>query len=328
MAPVATIRLSQGRICRVKKSTNLVLLLCLIPLTAHAQSGSRPYPPTEASCRAYQQAAWGRLSQIYREIQTCHQRHSRVDYGRHCDTLRRTVVTKVVGWADCDGWEEEICAMQSQVHDGYSCLQEARKQEDRERAARQQAEREREATIRARENAIKQYNDTERRVRDLQSTYSDLRAAWNDPKRFVVERLARRVNDSVLAELYNRNGEFTARGRSSMQETYDFLFNRTLGNSSLRSSNPIIAAIQGSAADEIRRAHGESMAQMDQVIAQIRDFSPSLPQSPRAVPSPSSRSGSGHDDCALLDGAGRTDFAINEPDRFEALVRRCGAKTR
>jgi hypothetical protein len=217
-------------------------------------------------------------------------------------------------WPHCsNATAHQQCALHRASDEGYACLKEAR-------LLASQAEKNR--------LALADLNKAESAVRTAASTWSDIKEAWNDPARFAKEKLSGHVRNELLESLRDQRGQFTQRGTTTMQETYDFLFNRTIGNSSAYASNPVVGAIQGAAADEIRRAHSQSIAQMEQLTRTMADISipkswQASPPSRVANPAPQARQ-SEPADCALLDGQAGANLAIDAPDKFEDLLRRCG----
>lgn len=126
--------------------------------------------------------------------------------------------------------------------------------------------------------------------------------------------------------------ELSKKGTGMMQELYDYLFSGTVGNKNLRSGNPLIAAIQGDAANKIKAVHNSMMGEMERVSNLMDSFiSPSTSNTrPASTVAPHQRSAVSkgrlsreHPDCSLLDGSGRTDLVNREPELYERLVEIC-----
>jgi hypothetical protein len=96
--------------------------------------------------------------------------------------------------------------------------------------------------------------------------------------------------------------------------------------------NRIISAIQGDAAERIRLAHQRTIEEMTGLAALIETVGsgsvlPAPASTPRVeAPLPRVPAVSRSSECAILDSAQRTDFALDNPDEYEDLVRRCGTR--
>lgn len=304
------------------RSLSRALLLLFICMGSGVNAQQRPVPPSIEGCRAYLQQVIAQLRTSGARSTSCMKKTSpRIEYHvQVCNSRTHMLQDGYTAWGQCFE-EANECRLLNAQDDAYSCMREAR-----QHATETQKN----------QLALESLNKAESAVREARSNFSDVKSAWNDPKRFMREKVASRLQAGVMPDLEDSRGRFTKRGETLTQETYDFLFKRTIGNQDLYASNPIIGAIQGSTADEIRRAHREAIYLMEQLPkmasdqsippawkSETTDFIPQPP--PRPVASGPSR---GADDCAILDGPQRADLAMDEPERFEALVRRCQSSRR
>jgi hypothetical protein len=150
-----------------------------------------------------------------------------------------------------------------------------------------------------------------------------------NPNIFMNKYIGEKIDSHLMNGVFDKRGHLTAHGVTVAQETYDFLFDKTLGESRFYSQNPIINAIQGVVADEIRRFHSDTIFQAEQLVDDIHNLSDSLNSTdnqtqsfkPRPISSKLSNS-----ECSILDGTGASDLAIDDPERFENLIKRCNKK--
>jgi hypothetical protein len=284
--------------------------------------GQRPDPVTVEGCRAYLHSAIEDHKKLIEDSLHCiSATESHINYSMECSYSTRTIFRGYSAWPQCGNAQAECDALRRQ-DDAYQCLKEARaKATESEKA----------------QLSIEALNKAEKKAKDLKSEGKDMINAWNDPQNFFKEKIGKYVKEEYLSEFKfdDVRGRFTERGESLIQQTYDFLFNKTAGNKALYASNPIISAIQGSAADELRRVHSQMIHDFEQL--QKDAAAVSLPDSWRtntpnqtakffnesqtSMPSPPATPKM--DECAVLDGPERTQMATEETEKFEALLERC-----
>jgi len=144
-----------------------------------------------------------------------------------------------------------------------------------------------------------------------------------------------------VVRLFDRNGDFSQRGSSLMQDTYDFVYARTIGDKNAlmqKYNNPIINAIQGTAAEEIKRIHSSVISKIDNEIIMGIESIVAATKTPSSQLIPNHQSSSTSQPtltplkqhgtptdptCAVLDGPDRTDLSINSPEVYEQLVIKC-----
>jgi hypothetical protein len=283
---------------------------------AYAQQ--RPVPPSVEGCRAYLHQLIKRMSALNEKSLSCmsHTDPHIVFHVQVCNYSGHRMVDGYQAWPQCSNDAEE-CQLLDAEKDAYSCLDEAyaKNATDTEKRMR----------------TVESLNKAESAVKELHSNFNNIKRAWDDPMQFMKEKIGSRVQSELIPKLDDGTGHFTHRGEKLTQETYDYIFKKTIGNKSLMSSNPIIQAIQGSAAEEINKAFSDSIYQMDQLQKSMSDVSlpptwrgenqSSKPQ-PAVRSTQQARSKSG-DDCGLLDGPGHADLAMDEPEKYAELIRRC-----
>ena len=226
-------------------------------------------------------------------------------------------------WPECqDAIADSQCALiRTRDNDLPACFAEARANASRVEQAKL---------------AMAEFNEGESQFKRSINLAKDIESAWNDPRRFIAEKVKTKTEEWITENLLDANGRFTERGQTLAQQTYDFIFNRTTGNAGLFAGNPIIAGIQRSAADQIYRAHSQALHELEGVVNQMGELKVSAPTvlAPRALaPKPRPQNASSGTtlpppsivpaECAILDGDARTDLAINDPERYERLVARC-----
>ena len=146
------------------------------------------------------------------------------------------------------------------------------------------------------------------------------------------------ASEPISISPFERAPGLSQKGNGLMFELYSFLHGQmTTLNGSLQ-QNEIIRAIQGSAMGELKAIHSNLFAELQNATnlldSTITDSTPARAmraterQSIRAAPTPISRSPSITEDadCRLLDGPGRTDLAVSEPERYERLVEKCASR--
>ena len=330
------------------------LMLLVTNSVATAQIPSMPAVPTVDSCRAYMLDNHARRAAIHRET---------------CDCLRNS------SWNFSDRYTHQVCRhppprLEAETSP-YNCPQRGA-----ELCALVDAERliaECYRIAKAKQTNQEDYQQKLAKFNLLEKQIGAFQNAKKDPRRIfwdVVEPrlptdtrlrlgLAYKQTNTELAKgsipieltksgpslfvvhMFDRSGDFTQRGSSLMQDTYDFVYARTIGDKHAlmqKYNNPIINAIQGTAADEIKRIHSSIVFKIDADIGggidsiisattSPRPASQSIrQQSPINTPSLSrqQQTSSPNDPaCAVLDGPERTDFSINSPEAFEQLVIKC-----
>jgi hypothetical protein len=184
--------------------------------------------------------------------------------------------------------------------------------------------------------ALERLNAAQDSISRSRDAWNDMVSAWDDPRRFLREKLVHSLSEQILGGLRDARGDLTDQGPSSMQLTHNFLFSQSLGNSSLHSRNAIIAAIQGTAAEEIRRAHLATLSQLETALRDMKALSTATdPGAPSGIrdagrrqPVPTRSTTATPEECAVLDSPRAADLAIDHPPRFEALLDRCGITSR
>jgi hypothetical protein len=317
-----------GKNSRRRRAWGLVLRIVFAGCGACAGIGvqaQRPNPPTEAACKAYHRSAYSEWQQLRKAQLACMQNTlPDIRIATECGHLSHQVHRSLRAWPHCFDPVRE-CTMLIRLDDSYACMKEARID------ARK---------LQEQETRLEALKEAERRIREGQDNIANGIAALDDPKQFLKEKLGAYVERKYLSEasIDDVGGQFTQRGMTVMQETYDYLFGHTAGNPALHASNPIIAAIQGASADALRRVHSQTIHDLEQTLVSMDGISqsafssaPSRPApmtapAPRWVPAPqaarpaaSIRAG----DCAILDSPRRTQLATEEPERYQALRARC-----
>ncbi len=290
-----------------------------------------PQPPTNPTiedCRTYRHAIHLSLQETHRQYSACtRERAPQIRRGKYCTWSGNIKTDELRAWPECSEAiaDTECSLIKAQQRDVPACFAEAT------------------ANATATEKsklAMAEFNGVESQAKKIQSLARDIESAWNDPKRFIAEKIKTKTEEWIKRNLLDANGRFTERGQTLAQESYDFIFNSTLGNAGIYSNNPIIAGIQRSAADNIKRAHSQAIRDLERLIEETQQISiPSSPGTPPyrssvSVPSttsttvgPSStRPSAPSANCAILDTEARTDLAINEPERYEQLLMRCSKR--
>ncbi len=310
------------------------MLACFGALAGKDALPQRPDPPTEAGCAAYQRAVhreWQEITNAHLACMSKTQAH--IAIGRECDYVSHRVHTSTQAWPHCFHADQD-CAVLVRQDDADACMKEAR----RDASKMSQADK-----------TIMTLKDLEQKIQNGKKNVADGLHTLNDPEGFLREQLAAYLESKFLSNLSlnDARGQFTERGQTMMQETYDYLFSHTAGNPALRASNPIIAAIQGSSTDELRRVHSQLIHDLEDTLVSIDDLSRSAyssaamqssssvftRQAPLAAPAENARSTGVRpasparrpEECAILDSPSRTRLAVDEPERYQALSARCGS---
>lgn len=186
----------------------------------------------------------------------------------------------VTGYPTCFQREEELCGLYLDKSEVDACFRIAEAKAKMEERAKAEAEK---------------FNKIEKKVNSLrQSVKNPSKAYWNIVEAHLsdkykaqlglaTETINRQLSSSqvrgtfvpggdslVVVEMFEPNGEFSKRGTSLLQESYDFVYGKTIGNRTLLlERNPIVQAIQGTAAQEIRRIHSDSIRNIELIAADI-----------------------------------------------------------
>lgn len=331
----------------------IAVLMQMVPLTAAAQSV--PQPPSRATaetCAMFRSALTSQIQAIYKRTSACMRKGpswstwlgSEVDRRPWCtpgppERLR----AETTAYPDCAGEQEALCdAYQALRQDVPACFGEVRAS---------QSEQERRL---ASANDLMELNRRFKRAE---------RIIWN-PELFMREIVLPRLPAHVRAKLDMYEGtvgtdylkidglrplpvtldattfavprQLSKNGTSLMQDLYGFLFGNTAGSTSLRSGNPVIASIQGDAASKIKAIHSSTLGEMETIGNLMDTFISIAPQAGRATQghsparqptsTPRTETVDSMLDCSLLDGPGRTELAVQQPDKFERLVEQCVGK--
>jgi hypothetical protein len=279
--------------------------LLIVMRVSLAQDMSPPSPPTIEGCRTFLQEVYSRKQANWTQVLQCMRQPPHWGYASECQHGR--IVSTLQAWSQCER-ASEICELDAMQQEGEECYKQAQ-----ERAQAERKEKEADDAKRKKiDDAVNKANDYEKRIKDARDVY-------NDPVKFIRNKLSKKLSQNLLESMGVSSGKLTERGESLSRDTYDWLFGHTLGNSSLRSANPIISAIQGSAAEEIKKSFSSTLDQSQKLAEDIGKFS--IPGASNAggnrSPSPAS------DDCSLLNSSDRTDFAEDHPQEYSALVSRC-----
>lgn len=147
------------------------------------------------------------------------------------------------------------------------------------------------------------------------------------------------ASEPISISPFERAPGLSQKGNGLMFELYSFLHGQmTTLNGSLQ-QNEIIRAIQGSAMRELKAIHSNLFAEMQNATNLLDStITASAPSPKRAAegqsvrlkptPDPAGITRDEDGECRLLDGPGRTDLSVNEPERFERLVDRCSSRRR
>ena len=300
------------------------VLAAIVASTANMACAQRPEPPTEAACLAYHRAVFAESQQLHSEVsRRMSETEPSIGIGPECSIVSNRVVMGTQAWPQCSH-AEQICEVKARLDDTYDCMKQA---------ARNTAEKRKAA------EALARLEKTEKELKSLRESAE--RGLWglNDPEQFFNERLAKYAEEWLLDRLGMRDdqGHFTQRGITAMQETYDFLFARREGRPMAYADNPIIKLIQENAADRLHEVHSQvihdfeaSLSAMEDIAANVPGSSPASFTAQRSPTAPDRASGlrvsakrALPEECAILTSARRTQFANDEPERFQALIARC-----
>jgi len=300
------------------------VLAALAASTPDLACAQRPEPPTEAACLAYHRAVFAESQQLHREISRCmSETEPLIGIGPECSIVSNRVVIGTQAWPQCTH-AEQMCEVKARLDDSYDCMKQAARNTAEKRKAAE--------TLALLEKAEKDF----KRLRELAERGL---SGLNDPEQFFKDRLGNYVEERLLDRLGMRDdqGHFTQRGITAMQETYDFLFARREGRPMAYADNPIIKLIQENAADRLHEVHSQvihdfeaSLIAMEDIAAELPGSSPAgftVGHSPAAPSGASGRRVSAKralpEECTILTSARRTQFANDEPERFQALIARC-----
>lgn len=327
----------------------VAIALLGVSSAVNAQVPSLPAVPTAGTCRVYMQDNHARRAAILRETSEC-MRDFPWNYSDRytnpvCKHPPPRLVMEVSPY-NCPERASEMCALVEAERLIQECYRRAKATQTSQESYQEK---------------LAAFNNLEKQLGALRNAHKDPRRVFWDvveprlptdtklrlgllyektnselAKGPIPMELAKSGQSLFVVPMFNRNGDFTQRGASLMQETYDFVYARTIGDKHAlmqKYNNPIIGAIQGVAAEEIRRIHGSIIhkfnTEVDGVIGLIisdtaistseaRPPTPTMPVIRRQQTTHSNDPG-----CAVLDGPERTDLAINSPEIFEQLVARC-----
>lgn len=283
----------------------LVWILAFYWLTsvgfAQEPTAQMPSHPTQQSCLAFNKAVTDEGREIYRQKSACMTGPAHISDGVECDQLKGTLRKTLSAWPQCDEFERQICVQwkkRNQVRECFKMVQ--NNQPDSEHN----------------QKTIQDINTAEAAVNELVEKFNTASDAWTDPKRFIAETVAEKINKNLLPELTHQ-GEFTERGKTIAQETYDFIFNKSAGNRQLYSGNPVIAAIQGNAAQKLYNAHTATLLQLEGLSGEINNLTWKSERASRPANT------SPEYDCSVLDTPEGIELGSRDPQQFKALVLRC-----
>ncbi|MDA0426055.1 hypothetical protein [Stutzerimonas frequens] len=288
----------------------LLLLFLINPLAGLAQTPYWPSSPTLEDCRHFENEIWTQLSIIYKRRNKCMRDTSPdIQVVMECNSLTGTMRMSTAAWPHC--FQESAakeCELIEQRLSAPQCHKLALK--DRPEASDSY-------------NTIK-IAELENTIKRTLSDYQSTKNAFDDPKVFIKEWLAEHLVDKSLKDL-TRDDNLTPYGKSSMQQVYDYLFGKSLGNASFYSRNPIISAIQGDISAQIKLAHDSSLNHMEMLTLTIDSFSSEHHNNGAdyKIGQTKSEKRSHSLDCDILDGHMRIDLSINDPERYEQLVNKC-----
>lgn len=343
---------------------SLALLAVLFPQPAYSQIviPLKPLNPSLADCVNFRGTLYEASQEIYRRNQECMRRgfstsgYSGYPKRNECvpgtPARLRLVAT---AYPDCHDEEETQCAIQNSLYvDVPQCFASANATKEERKLAQRTA---------SASEKIAEYHALEKKA-------FELRSGIKNPIKFFLENVTSRlprgmmdqlhiIRDDIkakipsnvvfhpldlfqldgkgtLAALYLTQPEafVTPQGFSLSMETYNFLFSKSAGNSSLYSSNPVIAAIQGQSANHLRKIQSMMFGQLDVGVNQMSlitqniksdyvDRSTYQGTTPNSSVKPASR---GATECSVLDSDERTDLSINQPEEFERLLKKCRIK--
>ena len=327
-----------------------VFVLTVLAPATWAQVPPPPAQPTVENCRAYMLNNQQRRTDILKEHSACVSKSTWNFSDRYSTSECRhppPTIVQVRSPFNCHQRAAELCALVDAESSIAQCFKIGK--------ASQSMQEERQV-------AVEKYNRTEKYVDALLAIKKDPRRIfWLAVEPRLPPAIRARISvayDNTNAEMLNRflpleltksgtsmfqlgplprNGDLSARSNSWLQESYDFVYGKTIGNERMmlkKHQNPIIQAIQGTAAGEIRRIHTGIIAKIDGEIedgffqitapaSAIRLSVPLFSFPPATTTAPTSAVDSGDPSCRTLDGPGRTALAIDRPEEFERLVEKC-----
>jgi hypothetical protein len=305
-----------GKVIPVYYMNWLTAIVILLMWSISVKAQTVPAPPdiqTTKSCTDYLQATHEALQAEYKARHECMKSPAHFGMQQGCSSDGHLAPPSISAWPNCGNAEHE-CALIRAQNDAYDCLKHARRKSS-ESNERQQK--------------LKEIADAQKQAKGLLDRAKNATKFIENPAAFMNEYIANRVDSQTMQGIFDRRGRLTGHGVTIAQETYDFLFDNTLGNGKFYNENPIVKAIQGSAADELRRIHSDVIFQSEQLIDDIQNFSvlsnTATTQSHSFQPTPIS-SQSSDSECSVLDGPNASDLAIDDPRRFENLIKLCNKK--
>lgn len=307
------------------------LLIFLITKPLYAASGALPVAPeipTAAECQAFQSQVSGEIASYWSQQTKCMTTPSGslADPAPTCKEFPTPhIVLERQGWAHCQTQEDRLCSLYNLRNDAKECFRIAQER-SRERENKKDDELRK---LKDADRASKKFDEQIRTVRDGIESFTD-------PKKFYDKVLSKNLGAPLELHVFDRNKEFTKSGQSMMQETYDYLFGKTIGNEHLRDRNPIISAIQGSTADEIRRLHSYTIFQAENALAQLNSFDVNATTnnpSKRLPVEPIKRSGSDRNSgtdganaaCSEIDSQKGQRLKQSDPSRYQSIKNACEA---
>jgi len=293
----------------------------MLAMSANAQTPSLPgvpEVPTQASCRDFSRQIYLQLSAIYARESECMDRSRPVviSHGSDCNTLSGKVHYVVTAHPACfTPTAERKCSLIRLRAQEKKCWSDALSSS---KSATEKAQAAKEAQAYERGVLISS---------SLQTTHSLL----TDPRALIERHLRRRLNSGLLDRITTKGGNLTPEGMDDMQKLYTAVADNTLMNESLRSTNPLIRAIQGDIANKITQEHLASLDQLHDLVKSIRAVadtsSPQLSQPIRkSRPLPASSNTARDPSCDVLNTDAGLDMAANQPAKFDALMARCIGK--
>jgi hypothetical protein len=269
-----------------------------------------PVWPSLDGCRQFAREIYLKKSAVYRRNAQCMSDNPpRIDWSLECSrsgTVRRTLSA----WPQCEGAQEE-CALNQLESEARRC--------EREAANRDRGE-DRLALARA-------FDARESKAISLHNAYTNAKNAFANPRAFASAWLDGKVRDRAMKGLAALEAG-SPHASHDLQETYDYLFSKSLGQAEQVTSNPIIRSIQGDVAGRIKAEHQKTIEQMLSLSNSIEaiGLAPdgrNESHGARSRPGSSVHVGTAGSDCAILDTAQRTDLAIDHAEEFRALIERC-----
>lgn len=282
--------------------------------TSYPQATTIPMPASPAvqsrsECDRYRVELHSlRASLLHESGQCMRVEPVKIGYGLECpgfsgETVRRTLRA----YPQCDYTEATMCRVNAALsHQVKACYANAK------------------VTESSKEIVIA--TEQSRQLQSAWGIYQNLKELTN-PSAFVSSWVKGRVSDGVLSEIQDQRGQFTQRGQTMLQEAYEWLFQGTIGNVDVRSTNPIISAIQGEAAEKIRAAHSQAISEWAEVEASLSSFNSQSSQQSNTrslISLGSVETGKLHpEECRLLDGPQADRMAVERPEAFDALMKKC-----